>query len=301
MSSLVSRFVPRRSVLGIVAFPCLVRYAWTCHYELSFVGRTLIENSISLDYWYVFPYAVAVSIVANASGFSGAVLFQPFFNFVLNLPIGQSIATGVATETIGMSSGASRYFLMRKIDLAAVRVLLPGVLAGVGMGLFVFTHVPREVLRLLVGIVVGSIAVCQLFNAGRKHFGTSERADLTILARYRWLALCAGTFSACTGTGVAEMHQPLLEHKGGLGTKRANATAILIEAIADWAITVVNLSLGNLRLDILIFSTSGVILGAQLGALWSPYLPDRLLKTAFAVCVLGIGTIYVVTSLRDLL
>jgi uncharacterized membrane protein YfcA len=94
---------------------------------------------LSWHYSYVFPYAVAVSIVANASGFSGAVLFQPFFNFALGLPIHQSIATGVATETIGMSSGASRYLLMRKIDMSAVRRLLPAVLAGVVLGLFIFT------------------------------------------------------------------------------------------------------------------------------------------------------------------
>jgi len=64
---------------------------------------------MNLDYWFVFPCAVLVAVIANASGFSGGVLFQPFFNFVLQLPLQQSIATGIGTETIGMSSGAYRY------------------------------------------------------------------------------------------------------------------------------------------------------------------------------------------------
>ncbi|NUT46196.1 MAG: hypothetical protein HOV94_02580, partial [Saccharothrix sp.] len=72
------------------------------------------------EYWYVLPFAVVVAVVANASGFSGAVLFQPFFAFVLGLPVHQSIATGVATETIGISSGSARYLVMRKVDLPAV-------------------------------------------------------------------------------------------------------------------------------------------------------------------------------------
>lgn len=181
--------------------------------------------SFSWDYWYVFPYAIFVATVANASGFSGAVLFQPFFNFVLKLPIANSIATGVATETI----------------------------------------------------------------------------NLPQLRRWSWVGLFSGLFSACTGTGVAEMNQPLLEQQGELATKRANATAILLEAIADWAITVVNLKLGNLRLDILIFSTSGVILGAQVGAALSPYLPDRLLKSVFAVAILFIGAVYTVTVVQKIL
>jgi hypothetical protein len=32
------------------------------------------------------------------------------------------------------------------------------------------------------------------------------------------------------------MSQPLLEQKGGLATKRANATAIALESLADWGI-----------------------------------------------------------------
>jgi uncharacterized membrane protein YfcA len=261
-------------------------------------GRDAISLGINWDYWYVLPYAVVVAATANASGFSGAVLFQPFFNFVLKLPMGQSIATGVATETIGMTSGAARYVLMRKIDFAAARVLTPAAIAGVAAGLLVFVRATSNLLRLIVGLVVGGIALYQLRYAVRGVFGTRQEADLARLRRHRWRAFIAGAFSACTGTGVAEMHQPLLEHQGGLATKRANATAILIEAMADWGITLVNLSLGNLRLDILVFSATGVAIGAQVGALASPFLPDRVLKSVFSVCVLGIATIYVVTAIR---
>ncbi|NUT46963.1 MAG: sulfite exporter TauE/SafE family protein [Saccharothrix sp.] len=110
----------------------------------------------------------------------------------------------------------------------------------------------------------------------------------------------AGAFSACTGTGVAELGQPLLERAGRLTVKRANATAIAVEAAADWLITATNLTLGNLRPEILLFSASGVLVGAQLGALLSPRLPDRLLKAVFGVCVLAIGAVYVVTAARAL-
>jgi len=252
-----------------------------------------VTESIGWGYWYIFPIAVLVAITANASGFSGGVLFQPFFNFALGLPLQESIATGVATETIGMTSGASRYLSMHRIDQKAAKLLLPAIFTGVGLGLFVFIRAPRSVLRLVVGVVVGSLAIAQLYNAGRRRIGVRDSADLVALRRFSWVALLAGGFSACTGTGVAEMDQPLLEYGGGLTTKRANATAIFVEAAADWAITLVNLSVGNLRLDILLFSAPGVLIGAQFGALVSPYLPDRLLKTAFGLCVLGIGLVYV--------
>ena len=256
---------------------------------------------INWEHWYVFPFAILVAVTANASGFSGGVLFQPFFNFVLDLPIAQSIATGIATETVGMSSGAHRYACMRQIDRGAVRQVIPLVLAGVAAGIFVFAHLSRDVLRLTVGTVVGALAAFQLHLAWRRRFGGGHTADRAALGRHAWVSFLAGSASACTGTGVAEIHQPLLEHRGGLATRRANATAIVIEAIADWSITLVNLSLGNVRFDILLFSATGVLIGAQLGAFVSPYLPARLLKAAFSLCVLGIATIYVVTSLQALL
>jgi len=127
-------------------------------------------------------------------------------------------------------------------------------------------------------------------------FGTQENANLDALRKRYGRSFIAGVFSAVTGTGVAEMHQPLLDHEGELNTKRANATAILIEALADWVITIFNLTIGNLNFDILVFSMSGVLIGAQLGAILSPHLPDRLLKTIFGVSVLSIGVIYVVTA-----
>lgn len=252
------------------------------------------------SYWYVFPVAVLVATLANSSGFSGSVLFQPFFNLVLQLPVAQSIANGVATETVGMSSGGVRYLFMRQVDLRAwLTVVLP-VGGGVVIGLFLFLRLPGDWLRLVVGLVVGTIAIYKLVEVVGRVKGIRASADRSALRRRFWVSAVAGSFSATTGTGVAEIHQPLLERRGGLETRRANATAIAIEAAACWCITGANLSWGNLRPEILVFSTTGVLLGAQLGAWSSQYLPVRPLKLIFAVAVLGIAVVYVVTFISRL-
>jgi hypothetical protein len=258
---------------------------------------------MTFEYWYVFPVAIIVAILANASGFSGGVLFQPFFNFVLKVPIAQSIATGIATETIGMTSGAVRYYFMNKIDISAVKKVIPFVLAGVISGIFIFLHLPKQYLRLTVGLVIFSIASYQLYLAYFNHFGNSYLADLKALSTIpsRIKQFFAGIGSACTGTGIAEIHQPLFEQQGNLETKRANASAIVIEALGDWLITLINLKLGNINFDILIFSVSGTLIGAQIGALLSPYLPDRLLKIIFGFSVCFIGIVYIVTSLQKII
>ena len=93
----------------------------------------------------------------------------------------------------------------------------------------------------------------------------------------------------------------MFEQDAGLKNKRANATAILIEALGNWLITFFNLSMGNLRFDVLIFGVAGVAIGGQIGPFLTKYIPDKVGKAIFGVCVSGIGIIYIITSLQKLL
>jgi len=133
------------------------------------------------------------------------------------------------------------------------------------------------------------------FYALRQSQETNSRASLDgskSLKKWAPLGIFAGGFSATTGTGVAEMTQPLVQFVGKIKVKRANATAIFLEASADWIITLLNLSIGNIRWDILIFSVSGVLIGSQIGPRISPYISDRILKTIFGTGVALIGIYY---------
>jgi uncharacterized protein len=47
LGSLVSRFVPRRSLLGFVGILCLAQFAWTCHHE-HIVGWSLFLAAIGV-------------------------------------------------------------------------------------------------------------------------------------------------------------------------------------------------------------------------------------------------------------
>lgn len=258
---------------------------------------------MNFDYWYIFPIALFVATICNASGFSGSVLFQPFFNFILGVPISQSVATGIATETIGMTSGAISYWRMgNKIDLKAVKSVFPYVYAGISFGIILFVFLPKLWLRLIVGCTIFSIASYQLYLAYLGKFGTSNKSDIKKLSslKCRVKQFFSGLSSAATGTGIAEIHQPMFEHDSGLETKKANASAILIESLGNWFITLLNIKLGNINYDILVFSASGVLIGGQIGPLVSNYVSDRVLKVIFGISVSFIGIIYIYTSLNQI-
>ena len=259
--------------------------------------------NINLEHWYIFPLAICICILCTASGFSGSVLFQPFFNFILGIPITQSIATGIATETIGMSSGAITYWRMgNKIDIKAIKKVFPYVYTGIVAGIFLFVFLPKIWLRLAVGCSIFSVASYQLYLAYLGKFGVNDKADLNVLGSHKShiKQFLAGTFSASTGTGIAEIHQPMFEHDAGLSTKKANASAILIEALGNWFITLLNIKMGNVNYEILIFSASGVLVGGQIGPILSNYISDRILKTIFGIAVSSIGLIYIITSLQKI-
>lgn len=245
------------------------------------------------EYFHVLPIAILFAFLANSSGFSGGVLFQPLFYFYLNLPLPASIATGIATETIGMSSGAFRYWKMRMIDWAQFRNLIPWIFVGNLMGLFLFQSLPVVTLRLILGLILVLLSVAQLIVLWRK-LQISISLQSPFLAKV--LTAFSGFSSALTGTGQAELMQPFLAFVRRIDVRKANATAIAIEASGNLLISFFNLKTGNIRFDILLWTGLGVLFGAQLGAHWSLKIPEKFLRLSFSLLVLGIGLFYLYRS-----
>ena len=91
-------------------------------------------NNFDFHYWYMLPISIVIAILANSSGFSGGVLFQPIYNLFLNIPIQSAVATGIATEAVGMTSGALRYVYYKMVELpiafTMIMLTIPGVVVG---------------------------------------------------------------------------------------------------------------------------------------------------------------------------
>jgi len=252
---------------------------------------------MSFEYWYMFPVAIIIAITANSSGFSGGVLFQPIYNIFLNIPIPNAVATGIATETIGMTSGAIRYLWYRMAELPIGFTMIMLTIPGVVLGNHAMMVINGNLLKLVLGVIILGIASLQLVSAVMKYFGTKKNIPIEDIYPYMWIPPISGFFSATTGTGICEMAQPVLERGMKVQTKRANATAILVEATCDWVITILNLHAGYVVWDLWIFTASGVIIGGQIGPYISKYLPDRLLKIVFSCGVVVIGVFYIYKGL----
>jgi len=256
---------------------------------------------MSFEYWYMFPVSIVIAILANSSGFSGGVLFQPIYNLVLKIPIQNSVATGIATETIGMTSGALRYLWYRMVELPIGFTMIMLTIPGVVLGNHILLIVQADLIKLILGFVILGLASMQLYNALRRYFGQKQNIPIEDIYGFMWIPPIGGLFSATTGSGICELAQPVLERGLNIKTKRANATAILVEAIADWVITILNLHAGLILWDLWIFTGTGTLIGAQIGVYVSRFLPDRLIKVIFALAISVIAVFYIYTGLKWLL
>lgn len=245
------------------------------------------------SYWFMFPIAVVIAILANSSGFSGGVLFQPIYNLFLHIPVANSVATGIATETVGMASGALRYFAQGKIERAVGVILVMLVIPGVVVGQHILTIIHPDLLRLFLGIIILILASMQLVSVAQNKYGTKKDIPVEDVYPFMWAPFLGGFFSATTGTGMCEISQPLLERGLDVQTKRANATAIWVEAMGDMILTILNLQAGMIMWNILIFAGSGVIIGGQIGPMVAKYLPERVLKVVFSLAIIVIGIFYI--------
>ncbi|HPJ15251.1 MAG TPA: sulfite exporter TauE/SafE family protein, partial [Spirochaetota bacterium] len=133
---------------------------------------------MSLEYWYMFPLAVVIAVLANSSGFSGGVLFQPIYNLVLQIPVQNSVATGIATETVGMTSGALRYLWYKMVELPIGFTMIMLTVPGVVLGNYALLIINGNLLKLILGLVLIFLAFLQLFSAIRNSYGTKENIPI---------------------------------------------------------------------------------------------------------------------------
>ena len=193
-----------------------------------------------------------------------------------------------------MTSGAIRYFMQNQIEKGIGLVIVMLVVPGVVVGNHILIIINENILRFFLGFVIVGIAIMQLRSVALGEYGNRENIPVEDVYPFMWVPFLGGFFSATTGTGICETTQPLLEKGLKLKTKKSNATAIWVEAMGDWIITILNLQAGLIIWKIWIFTGTGVIIGGQIGPYIAKYLPEKILKLTFALAVIIIGIFYII-------
>jgi uncharacterized membrane protein YfcA len=275
-----------------------------------------------LQYWYIFPVAMAICLIVCTVGIEGAVLFVPFFTLVFPLLIAplepvQAVAIGLITEVFGFASALIAWWRAGLIDTKIAQrsayLSIPFALAGG----FVSYYLPSVALLLLVGlamIVIGlplwqfqmEAALDDPPSAGELHRSAvveqhrvRDRWGREYLYAYRedmrrWAVVgFGGLFEGLVGfgigvLGVADLILRKIPVRVAIGTSHA---IIAVTAVAAAVPHVYEVAVAGREIpwNVLAMTIPAVTIMAQASSYVAGYLPQELMKKLIAALLMVLG------------
>jgi len=274
-----------------------------------------------LAHWWVFPASILFSLVALASGVSGALFFSPFFMLVVGLSPSQAIGAGLLTEVFGMGNGLLNYVRQRVVDYATAKWLLLGAVPAVVVGAVAAHYVPTTLLKLAFGVGLLGLGGFLVYydppeeyvpgesegtflerkNTGRGQTTVETTDGETFTYDTCWrppgvgLATAGGFITGLISAGLPEVTTTQLIVRCRLPPRVAVATSVFVLAIAALAGAVVHALAATPVWYIIAWSVPGVLIGGTVGTRVAKYVPSEIMEPALGV-VFGVVGVVVLAS-----
>jgi uncharacterized membrane protein YfcA len=276
-----------------------------------------------LAHWWVFPASIVFSMVALASGVSGALFFSPFFMLLVGLSPSQAIGAGLMTEVFGMGNGLLNYVRQRTVDYATAKWLLLGAVPAVVAGALAAHVVPTTLLTLAFGVgllVLGAFLVyhdppedcvpgegegefLRRKNAGRgtTTIETTDGETYTYDTCWRppglGLATAGGFITGLISAGLPEITTTQLIVRCRLPPRVAIATSVFVLGIAAIAGAAVHALAATPVWYVVAWSIPGVLIGGTVGTRVGKYVPTDVMEPALGVVFAIVGAIVLASEL----
>jgi len=276
-----------------------------------------------LAHWWVFPASILFSLVALASGVSGALFFSPFFMLIVGLSPSQAIGAGLLTEVFGMGNGLLNYVRQRVVDYATAKWLLLGAVPAVVIGAFAAHYVPTTLLKLAFGVGLlglGGFLVyydppeecvpgeCEGAFLEEKNTGRGETTiETTDGETFRYdtcwrppgvgLATVGGFITGLISAGLPEVTTTQLIVRCRLPPRVAVATSVFVLAIAAVAGAIVHALAATPVWYIIAWSVPGVLIGGTIGTRVGKYVPSEIMEPALGVVFSIVGVVVLASEL----
>jgi uncharacterized membrane protein YfcA len=272
-----------------------------------------------LAHWWVFPAAVVFSLVALASGVSGALFFSPFFMLVVGLTPAQAIGAGLLTEVFGMGNGLLNYVRQRVVDYDTAKWLLAGAVPAVVAGALAAHYVPTTLLKLAFGaglLLLGGFLVhhdppdeqepgsAVGDDAGAGRTTTIETADgetYTYEVCERGpgvgLATAGGFVTGLISAGLPEVTTTQLVVRCRLPPRVAVATSVFVLGVAALAGAAVHALAATPVWYVVAWSVPGVVVGGTVGSRVGKHVPGEVMEPALGVVFAVVGVVVLASEL----
>jgi uncharacterized membrane protein YfcA len=254
-----------------------------------------------------------VGIVMGLTGAGGGILAVPLLVFGMQLTVAEAgpiglLAVGVSAAAgalIGLKANIVRY-------RAAVLIAAAGILMA-PLGVALAHRLDTRLLSLLFAAVLGWIAYKTLREiSGHRMKSTSARLAAPCMrdtgsGRFIWTSRCAaalsvsggiaGVLSGLLGVGGGFVMVPALQRYTDLASQSVVATSLAVISLVSLAGVAASVTAGHFNVAIALPFAAGSVAGMGVGNMLTSRLPEKFLKTAFALVCLAVATAMVVKFL----
>lgn len=245
--------------------------------------------------WVFIPVGFCGAIIGNISAVGGGIVFIPVIIFVFHLAPVTALKVALASQSMGMTSGAIAWLQKRVVPLRALALTVPGLLLGSTVSSLVI-HPSGLLIKLLFGpvsILLGVLTLV-LSRRGRRAISFEQlppRAALPLHA----ISFVGGLVTGWIAIGEGELVAALLMLGYGVEASACIGLGVVLLSINSIYLTALHqLFLGGVPWDIAAFTGLGCVFGARL----APYLSRRsnptVLKSIFATIAISDGVLFVV-------
>jgi len=257
----------------------------------------------ALAYWYLFPLAIVIALLAMSAGVSGSNFWIPVYLLMLNIDVKVGFWLALLTMLFGFGSGVIKNLMGRTVNWFLVsRYLIPAVPASM-IGALLVPFAPVQLLLLLFAILVlvyGSFLILIYLRDGEMEVREHDRI-------YWSRAVLAGFLKGLIATGLGKLILPgIVNHKRINSPAEAVGTVVMVIFIVNLAAVVFRLTPGFISdlsfysdqiISIMIWVAPGVIIGGQIGPMVATRFSFRGMKAYVGIILLIVGLLILLRAL----
>jgi len=236
-----------------------------------------------LEYWFMFPIALAISTYAMTFGISGAAFFAPLF-LLLGIPSAVARGSALFIEFFGMSSGLIGFMKKKLVCFTTSSKILKFTIPGAIIGALLVPKLSANMVSLGLGVLLLGLAlliILDLLDVSNKCPGTHHNKKIPetqFSSIQKTGFLLGGIFTGLTSIGAGESADAALAKRYSGGFAAGTAVFVIAgTAIVGFVTHAIALipefhEHASMIISLVLFAIPGVLTGAQIGSRLSPYI-----------------------------
>jgi uncharacterized membrane protein YfcA len=234
--------------------------------------------------------AVFVGIALGLLGGGGSTLTMPLLAFVAGLDARHAITTALLVVGVTSAVGSVAHARSGRVQWRAALLLGPTGMAGAYLGGRLALYVPGSI-SMVVFAVIMIVSATVLLNDRRTAEATTE-PHLPVV-KTAVLGISVGVVSGMTGAGGGFLLVTALALVGGLALPIAVGTSLVIVTMHCVAALAGRLSGEHVDWQLAVMVTAAAVIGSLIGERMTPKIDPRILRTAFGLLVLLMGSVVI--------